>query len=118
MSKAKGKDTVSSDLLKVLRKIRSFDINMSLLSALALLRVIEMERNGDVVNTSKLADDLDCSTTTASRLAYFWGSGVPKTGVSGHGLLEISLDPNDRRKRLIHLTTSGVIFAKSLNHLL
>ena len=65
------------------------------------------DMNGEPLTLSGLAKELDLAPTTVSRHIRYLGRGIRKGQRPGLGLVVTSLDPDDNRNRVIHLTAEG-----------
>jgi len=70
------------------------------------------------LTTNDIKGIFDLSSPTLSRLTYYWADGVSGSPQTGHGLLSVSIDASDRRRRLLRLTPKGEKFFKELECIL
>lgn len=62
---------------------------------------------------SELAKKAGVGMASASRYVAFMGKPL-KSGAKGYGLVLAAEDPNERRKKVINLTTKGRAFVNKL----
>ncbi len=74
-------------------------------TALVLLLVGKHQHREGGLSTQDVAELLDTSTATTSRNMYYWADGHSQMPRGGHEYIDISVDPKDRRRRLLRLKT-------------
>ena len=85
----------------------ALDPGMSLQAASALILIAKNQPADAPMTTAELAKLLKLSPTATSRMVYYLGEGIPANSIKGLGLVELKIDPADRRRRSVHLTKSG-----------
>ena len=91
---------------------------MQIGTALALLYVARHQNRSEGVTTADLTRWLGMTSAAASRNSYYWADGTPDMPNAGYGLINISIDPMDRRKRTLRLTPKGEAFVNQLEELI
>lgn len=96
---------------QLLELFRNIDPEMSISCALALLYCDEETTQRDVETR------LGLSNASASRNVSFW-SEWKKYQVAGQNMITQTVDPQDRRYRLVELNPKGKAFVAQINSLL
>ena len=102
-------------LSRVIGEFRKLDINMPIHQA--YLFCLVAAETDEEINISTLADKSGQSLGSTSR-NILQLTKVPKAGVEGHDLVFTSVDPLDRRKKMVGLTPRGKLFAKELREII
>ena len=91
-------DTEKSSVLSVIKALFSYDPGIPL-GAIMVLGYLYQHRNAaSPVSLRTLRAELELYPTLVSRSVYYWSEDV----------ISISIDPKDKRGRLLHLTPKGV----------
>ena len=99
---------------RMLQQLSKFDSKIQLPTALVLLVTAEADLRGEHLTVKDLQRALGLrSETTYKNVGYWVGSNGTTIGPA-HGMLEINVDPNDRRQRIIKLTRKGRTFLSQL----
>lgn len=98
--------------IKFLNRFAQYDNKMQLSTALTLLYIASRQDEG--VTTQDLQKWLGLSSASASRNTYYWGEGTPDMPHAGYGLIDVAIDPGDRRRRILRLTPRGEAFVNQL----
>ena len=99
---------------RVLQQLARFDPKLQLPTILVLLVTAEADLRGEHLTVKDLQRALGLrSETTYKNVGYWVGSNDTTIGPA-HGILEINVDPKDRRQRIIRLTRKGRTFLSQL----
>nr|DAU76316.1 MAG TPA: Transcriptional regulator [Caudoviricetes sp.] len=105
-------------IINPLQRFAQYDLKMQLSTALTLLYVARFQDEPDGVTTGDLTKWLGMTPAASSRNTYYWGEGTPDMPHSGYRLVDVVVDPIDRRKRLLRLTARGEAFVRQLKETL
>lgn len=102
-------------LRRQLATFSTIDPKISNVSMQAMVEVayIMAEQDTNTVKQSSLVDALPVTHASVSRAVTYW-SDHKYQGSTGHGLLQTSQDPENRRFTLLRLSPRGSMFVRSL----
>lgn len=101
-------------VLTIFQRMSQFDVKMQLSTAMALLYVAKYQDRDGGVTTADLSKWLGVTAAAASRNSYYWADGTHDMPGGGFGLISISIDQEDRRRRCLRLTPRGEAFIDQL----
>lgn len=101
-------------IINLFQRFSQYDLKMQLSTALTLLYVWRYQDEPDGVTTGDLTKWLGMTPAAASRNTYYWGEGTNDMPNSGYDLISVVVDPVDRRKRVLRLTSRGEAFIRQL----
>lgn len=97
----------------VLQQLAKFDPKMSLPTMRVLLETAKADLRGEHYTIKDLQRALGLRSGTTYKNVRYWVDGNGTT-MAAHEMLEVSTDPNDRRRRMINLTPEGRTFMRQL----
>jgi hypothetical protein len=104
---------VLSGLINSLRRFNQFDTKMQVSTILTLLEIALAEDKDEEISVQDLEKRIGLLSGTSSRNVYYWGEGH-KDMRGGHEMVDVRIDPIDRRKRSLRLTHKGRAFINQL----
>lgn len=99
---------------RVLQQLARFDPKLQLPTMLVLLVTAEADLRGEHLTIKDLQRALGFRSETTYRNVGYWVGSNGTTIAPAHGMLEINVDPKDRRQRVISLTRKGRTFLRQL----
>jgi len=99
---------------RVLQQLSKFDSKIQLPTALVLLVTAEADLRGEHLTVKDLQRALGLRSETTYKNVGYWVGSNGTTIAPAHGMLEINVDPKDRRQRVISLTRKGRTFLRQL----
>ena len=105
--------TTIQDLKEALYVFAELDRKMQISTVITLLEIAEAELKRENISTHDIAKKLGMNAGAASRNTYYWGSGHEQM-TGGHQFISITIDPLDRRKRELRVTSKGRAFLNRL----
>lgn len=102
------------NIINVFQRFAQYDLKMQVSTALTLLYVARFQDEGEGVTTGDLTKWLGLTPAAASRNAYYWGEGTNDMPHAGYNLVSVVIDPLDRRRRSLRLTSRGEAFVRQL----
>jgi DNA-binding MarR family transcriptional regulator len=86
------------DTQSVLVKFAGLDPSIQVSHALAFLFVARHHEHPNGCTTRAMGQELNLTPVSASRITYYWAN---------KGYLTVAIDPADKRRRLVSLTSKG-----------
>lgn len=102
------------DITRLVNRFAAFDHKMQLSTMLTFLEIAKADLLGKHVSTRDLQESIGLRSGTSSRNVYYWADGTADM-VGSHRMVDVRIDPKDRRLRVVKLNAKGRAF---LNHLL
>lgn len=100
------------DLILVVEEFRKLDPEIQAQTVMTFLMVAEKPG----ISMKTMQDSLGIARSTMSRNVAYLSSHKTAAGKKGHGLLESREDPEDRKQKLVYLTSKGrAVMASLLN---
>ncbi|WP_349434265.1 hypothetical protein [Pararhizobium sp. A13] len=110
---ATSERTKLNSIITALRFFNQFDTKMQVSTMLTLLEIAAAGLDKRSIAVQDLEQKIGMLSGTASRNALYWAEGHNDMR-GGHKMVDISIDPNDRRKRSLKLTSKGRAFIDSI----
>lgn len=101
-----------------LQRFSQYDLKMQISTAMTLLYIARHQDRPEGVTTADIQNWVGLKTAAASRNSNYWGDGAKDMPNSGFGLITVTENPNDRRKRELRLTPRGEAFVNQLEEIL
>lgn len=99
--------------IRHLRAFNNLDTKMQVSTILTLLEIALAEAKREAISPMDLEKRIGMLSGTSSRNVYYWAEGH-KDMRGGHHLVDVQIDPVDRRKRSLRLSHKGRAFLHSL----
>lgn len=90
-----------------------FDDKMALSTVKVLLSIATAELEGREISTIDVEKDTGLASGTTTRNIYYWANGHQQMK-GGWNLITVTMHPEDRRKRVLKLTSKGHAFINKL----
>lgn len=102
-----------AELTSMLQKFSQFDPKMQVSTILTLLEIAKADIRGTPISTGDIEKRVGLLSGTATRNVYYWGEGHSAMR-GGHEYVDVKMDINDRRRRVLRLTNKGKAFINNL----
>ena len=103
-----------STAINALEKFNTLDRKMQVSTILTLLHVAAADERNEDITIGDIEKLIGMKTGTSTRNVYYWAEGHAEVR-GGHKFIEIISDENDKRRRLLKLTSLGRSFIRSLS---
>ena len=101
------------DYISLLHRFAMFDPNMQLSTVMTFIEIAKADLKGELISTADIERRVGLKSGTASRNIYYWAEGH-KDMRGGHHMVDVRVDKQDMRRRILKLTQKGRFFLGSL----
>lgn len=97
----------------LLHRFSTFDPKMQLSTVLTFLEIAKADIKGETITTKDIETRVGIRSGTSTRNIYYWAEGH-KDMRGGHHMVDVHIDRQDMRKRILKLTPKGRFFINQL----